>query len=96
MFVKLMGRIFADGDAVLIRKHFGGIVERFLEALHRALPQLPAEELRWCAYFAIAILAHTLLGTKEILAVTSAPTTERLVTFISAGFRASADARSSA
>jgi AcrR family transcriptional regulator len=96
MFVKLMGRIHADGDAVLIRKHFGSLVERFLEALQRTMPQMPPEELRWRAYFAVAILAHTLLGTKEILGVAGEATTERLVTFISAGFRASAEARSGA
>jgi AcrR family transcriptional regulator len=98
MFVKLMGRIFADGDAVLIRKHFGAMAERFMGAIHRGLPDLPPEEVRWRAYFAIAILAHTLLGTKGIVGATSEPTTERLVTFISAGFRAPvrSDARSSA
>lgn len=96
MFVKLMGRIFADGNTPVIRKHFGGTMERFLEALHRVMPQLPPDELRWRAYFAIAVMAHTLLGTREVLGVTSEPTTERLVTFLSAGFRAQADARSSA
>jgi AcrR family transcriptional regulator len=98
MFVKLMGRIYADGDAALIRRHFGSVVERFLGAMHRAMPQLPPEELRWRAYFAMAILSHTLLGTKGILGVVAEATTERLVTFISAGFRAQipADARSCA
>src|SRR5438067_1416930 len=37
-FVKLMGRILADSDAALIRKHFGAVIERFLAALHRAMP----------------------------------------------------------
>jgi AcrR family transcriptional regulator len=87
-FVKLMGRIHADGDAVLIRKHFGAVVERFLLAIHRAVPDLATDELRWRAYFGVAILAHTLLGTKTFLGVTGDATTERLVTFISAGFRA--------
>jgi AcrR family transcriptional regulator len=92
-FVKLMGRILADSDTALIRKHFGMVVERFLLALHHALPELPLDELRWRAYFAIAILAHTLLGTKSVLGIAGEATTEQLVTFISAGFRAPVAAR---
>ena len=88
-FVKLMGRIIVDGDPALIRKHFGEVMERFLEAMHRGVPELPPNELLWRAYFCgVAILAHTLLGTKDILGVSGEATTERLVTFISAGFRA--------
>jgi hypothetical protein len=87
-FVKLMGRILADGDAVLIRRHFGGLVERFLLALHRTLPELSADELRWRAYFGIAVLGHTLLGSKGFLGLSGEATTEQLVAFISAGFRA--------
>src|SRR5689334_16858610 len=49
-FVRLMGRIHADGDAARIRKHFGAVVERFMLALHRAVPELPLDELRWRAY----------------------------------------------
>jgi len=95
-FVKLMGRIYAEGDVPLIRRHFGTTAERFMSAVHRSLPDLPLEELRWRAHFTIAILAHTLLGTKEIMGVAGEATTDRLVTFISAGFRAPAEARSGA
>jgi AcrR family transcriptional regulator len=87
-FVKLMGRIYADGDTVVIRRHFGVTADRFMAAMNRALPALPIEELRWRGYFAIAILAHTLLGATEIVGAAGEATTERLVTFISAGFRA--------
>src|SRR5690242_6053244 len=39
-FVKLMGRVVADGDVALIRRHFGDVMERFLQAFHRAVPEL--------------------------------------------------------
>lgn len=97
-FVKLMGRVVTDGDAGLIRRHFGDVMARFLQAFHRAVPELSPDELLWRGYFAIAILAHTLVGTKSYLGIQGPATAERLVSFISAGFRAPAttDARSGA
>jgi AcrR family transcriptional regulator len=97
-FVKLMGRVVTDGDADLIRKHFGDVMARFLQAFHRAVPELSPDELLWRGYFAVAILAHTLVGTKSFLGIQGPATAERLVSFISAGFRAPAttDARSGA
>jgi AcrR family transcriptional regulator len=87
-FSKLMGRILGDSNGEIMRKHFGEIIERFSRALRRAIPELPQEELQWRAYFCLAILAHTLTGPREILGISGPPTVERLVTFISAGFRA--------
>jgi AcrR family transcriptional regulator len=86
-FVKLMGRVIVDGDAALVRRHFGSVLERFLQALQRTFPELPREELLWRGHFTVAILAHTLLGTRNLLGLSGEPTTERLVTFLSAGFR---------
>jgi AcrR family transcriptional regulator len=92
-FVRLMGRVIADGDAALIRKHFGGVLERFLQALQRANPALPLEEVQWRAFFALAVMAHTLLGTKDLMGLGPA-TTERIVAFLAAGFRAPVAAES--
>jgi AcrR family transcriptional regulator len=87
-FVKLMGRVLADGDAALIRKNFGEVIERFMAALHRALPELPPEELRWRVLFMGGAVAHTLLGVGIVMGLPGTPATERLVTFLAAGFRA--------
>jgi AcrR family transcriptional regulator len=92
-FVKLMGRILAEGDTALLRRHFGEVVERFLRAMHRALPELPPEELRWRAHFAVGAVAHTLVGATDMLGLTGAASTERLVGFIAAGFRAPVSAQ---
>jgi AcrR family transcriptional regulator len=96
-FMKLMGRIHAESDVVLIRKHFGEVIERFVNALARALPELPLEELHCRAFFCIGIMAHTLLAARDIVGNTGEVTTERLVAFMGAGFRAPvpAEARSS-
>jgi tetracycline repressor-like protein len=88
IFMKLMGRIHAEADVGLIRKHFGEVIERFMKALARALPELPPEELQCRAFFCIGIMAHTLLAARDIVGATGEVTTERLVAFMSAGFRA--------
>jgi AcrR family transcriptional regulator len=93
-FVKLMGRIVGDGDASLIRRHFGEIMERFLRAFRRANPDLAAEEVLWRAFFSIAVLAHTLLGNQSLIGIAGEATTERLVAFLAAGFRAPVAAES--
>jgi AcrR family transcriptional regulator len=88
VFMKLMGRIHAEADVVLIRKHFGEVIERFMKALARALPELPPEELQCRAFFCIGIMAHTMLAARGIVGSIGDVTTERLVAFMSAGFRA--------
>jgi AcrR family transcriptional regulator len=87
-FGKLMGRILAESNGEIIHKHFGEIILRFHRALHRALPQLAPEELQWRIYFCVAVFAHTMLGTKDMLGVPGEPTVERMVSFVAAGFRA--------
>jgi len=90
-FMKLMGRVLAEGDLGTMRKHFGIVVERFLGAVARALPDLPREELLWRAHFCVGCLAHTLLHkATEMFAATGEVTTESLVAFLAAGFRAAA------
>ena len=91
-FMKLMGRIHAEADVRLIRKHFGEVIERFMKALANALPELPQDELRCRAFFCIGIMAHTLLAARDIVGATGDVTTERLVAFMSGGFRAPAPA----
>jgi AcrR family transcriptional regulator len=89
-FLKLMGRIHAEADVGLIRKHFGEVIERFVTALARTLPELPSEELHCRAFFCIGIMAHTLLAARDVVGPAGEVTTERLVAFMSAGFRAPA------
>src|SRR6478672_10847007 len=78
-FMKLMGRLHAEADVALLRKHFGEVIERFMKALAEALPELPAEELQCRAFFCIGIMAHTLLAARDIVGATGEMSTERLV-----------------
>src|SRR5437016_13908119 len=56
-FMKLMGRIHAEADVGLVRKHFGEVIARFMQALSRALPDLPPEGLQCGAFFCIGVMA---------------------------------------
>lgn len=97
-FVKLMGRLYAEGEHLprIFRTHFGLLLKRFDDALRRALPDLPPEELFWRIHFAMGAMAFTLRGNEELrimsggLCSTDDPegALERLVAFVSAGMRA--------
>ncbi len=87
-FVHLMGRILAESDAAIIRKHFGETFERFMRAIARALPYIPPEELLLRAHFAMGAMAHTLCGRAAIFGVTADITAERMIAFLAGGMSA--------
>jgi AcrR family transcriptional regulator len=93
-FVRLMGRIYSEGlMPQIIQKHFRPTTNRFLTALRRALPDMPQEELMWRVHFMVGAMAHTMCG-EPILPGVIDPATDfplrmqRLVAFLSGGFRA--------
>ena len=98
VFMKLLGRLHAEGDLLprIITSQFGDVLRRFGTALRAALPELPPEELFWRLNLAIGALAQTLRGgSKDLetisdlsLSFDSETALERLVAFLSAGFRA--------
>jgi AcrR family transcriptional regulator len=98
VFMQLLGRLHAEGELLpkVLLSQFGNVLERFGMALRDALPDLPAEELIWRLHFAIGALAQTLRGgSKDLEAISnvslsfnSEAALERLVAFLSAGFRA--------
>jgi AcrR family transcriptional regulator len=105
VFMKLLGRLHAEGDLLprILTSQFGGVLERFGMALRQALPDLPQEELFWRLNLAIGALAQTLRGgSKDLerisdlsLSFNSEMALERLVGFLSAGFRAPLTVRAS-
>lgn len=96
VFMKLLGRLHAEGDVLprILTSQFGDVFQRFGAALRAALPDLPREELFWRLNLAVGALAQTLrggpkdLGTVSDLSFDSETALERLVAFLSAGFRA--------
>jgi len=93
-FVKLMGRIMAEGlMPAILEKHFRVAKDRFLGALQKAMPELPEDELLWRVHFMAGAMSHTMCGAPLFPKKLGEPgdfqtRMERLVTFLSAGFRA--------
>ena len=94
-FVRLMGRLLTEGMMPrLVEKHFHATGLRFVAALRRAIPELPQEELIWRVHFMVGAMAHTMCSAPSFLRMQGdradfEPRMKRLVTFLSAGFRAS-------
>jgi AcrR family transcriptional regulator len=94
-FVKLMGRALAEGLMPQIAmRNFQPIISRFLSALRRTLPDMPAKELAWRIHFTLGAMAHTLTAQPGIdpdaAKETSLMIVKRLVSFINGGFCAPA------
>ena len=93
LFVRVMGRIHAEGLMPgIVQKHFQPTVQRFITALRRALPDLPEAEFLWRVHFMMGAMAHTMCGTPLFPAAAEDyhGRMRKLVTFLSAGFRAPA------
>jgi len=98
VFMKLLGRLHAEGVLLprILTSQFGDVLERFGAALRAALPDLLPEELSWRLNLAAGAVAQSLRGgSKDLETLSSLPVSfnsenvmERLVTFLSAGFRA--------
>jgi AcrR family transcriptional regulator len=94
-FIKLMGRVHAEGlMPEIARRNFQPMINRFMSALHQALPDMSMKELAWKTHFALGAMAHA-LTTRPELDEGSAPESPmavatRLVAFVSNGFRAPA------
>lgn len=98
VFMRLLGRLHAEGDLLpgILTSQFGDVLSRFAAALRKALPGLPKEELFWRLNLAIGALAQSLrTGPKDLETISEASISfnsetalERLVAFLSAGFRA--------
>jgi AcrR family transcriptional regulator len=97
-FVKLMGRLYGEGlMPAMVAKHFHPLVDRFMDAMRRSLPDLPPEELFWRVQFMFGAMAQILRGPhllpppqSGVAAAGSEETVERLIGFLVAGFHAPA------
>ena len=99
-FVRMIGRIFSEEISVfsrVIKQHFGVVLERFVRALHAALPDLPMPELLWRMLFLAGAMGHALRSCGQNLDALHGGLCDmsdvegalhRLVGFAAAGFRA--------
>jgi AcrR family transcriptional regulator len=62
-FVKLMGRIQAEGlRESIAAKHFKPVSGRFIAEIRKSVPDLPDEEFQWRVQFLIGATIHTMCG----------------------------------
>jgi len=95
---ELMARVLATPDMFVTRLkiHLAPIVERFSEAIGKALPELSRIEILWRLHFTAGAMAHVLARAHllpELMPGFPEPPDRqtvlaRLVTFAAAGFRA--------
>jgi len=99
--VPLIGRILSNPELFVERvfhKHLAPVSQRFIEALSKALPELPPSELLWRLHFSVGVLTHTMLWGRIFPKITNGvcdisdreALVDRTVRFVAAGFRAPA------
>jgi AcrR family transcriptional regulator len=99
--VTLIGRILSNPEVFVERvfaKHLAPVSQRFVEALSKALPDLPPSELLWRLHFSVGVMTHTMLWGRIYPKITNGvcdisdreALVDRTVRFVAAGFRARA------
>jgi AcrR family transcriptional regulator len=62
-FVKVMGRILAEGLLNgIVERNFKPVSGRFFTEIRKALPDLPEAEFQWRLQFLVGAMAHTMCG----------------------------------
>ena len=98
-FGKMLGRLHSETGRFFLeiaKRHFGFVAKRFRDALSRAAPGLPPDEVYWRMHFAVGVMAHTLSCSDQLEFISEGlckvsdadSTIPRLVDFVAAGFRA--------
>jgi hypothetical protein len=99
--VPLIGRILSNPEVFVERvfhKHLAPVSQRFMDALSKALPELPPSELLWRLHFSVGVMTHTMLWGRIYPKITNGvcdisdreALVDRAVRFVAAGFRAPA------
>ncbi|GAB3033143.1 TetR family transcriptional repressor PsrA [Bowmanella dokdonensis] len=104
IFVRLLGRGYSESQGHLrkyITHHYGASLQRFVNAVHLAVPQLSAAEIFWRLHFAIGTFVFTMASSKALSEIALADYQQqvnvegiihRLMPYISAGVGAPASA----
>lgn len=99
--VPLLGRILSNPELFVERvfqKHLAPVSQRFVEALSKALPELPPSEILWRLHFSVGVMTQTMLWGRIYPKITNGvcdisdreALVDRAVRFVAAGFRAPA------
>jgi AcrR family transcriptional regulator len=100
VFLRLLGRAFsepADSMRTILPAQYRQVVVRFKEALVRALPEIPVQELTWRMHFMFGALSYSMTGNDALKLIATCnlegvddpeAIISRLVPFLAAGLRA--------
>lgn len=100
VFLRLLGRALsepADTMKQVLPIHYRDVVLRFKEALVRALPDVPEQELVWRMHFTFGAMAYAMAGNDALQLITTCEVEDaddaeaiirRLVPFLAAGLKA--------
>jgi AcrR family transcriptional regulator len=100
-FLRLIGRTLTEpGEFIrtVLSEEFADVLERYKQALFRALPDVPKEEIVWRFHFMLGATSYAIAGTDTLRLVTDWETGEpdndierllpRLMSFLLGGLRA--------
>jgi AcrR family transcriptional regulator len=68
-FMRLLGRTYTDPNEFVrkfLAEEYAEVVERFLAALFRALPNVPQSEILWRFHFMMGAMAYALTGADAL------------------------------
>ena len=101
IFLRLIGRTLTEpGEFIraLLAEEFADVLERYKQALFRALPDVPKEEIVWRFHFMLGATSYAIAGIDTLRLVTDWQTDEgednfdqllpRLMSFLLGGLRA--------
>lgn len=100
VFLRLLGRAFsepADTMREILPAQYRQVVVRFKQALVRALPEVPDQELTWRMHFMFGALSYTMAGNDALKLIATCnlegvddpeSIIRRLVPFLAAGLQA--------
>jgi AcrR family transcriptional regulator len=97
-FVKLRARLATEPEGIgrrILAAAFDQSSRRFLEALERALPEVPRRDLEWRFHFLLGAMVYTMADTGRIQALTDGAcdpgrtedALRTMIPFFAAGFR---------
>jgi AcrR family transcriptional regulator len=100
-FLRLIGRTLTEPAGfirTLLAREYADVIERYKEALFRALPDVPREEIVWRFHFMLGATSYAIAGSDALQLVTDWQTGEsaddpdrlqpRLMSFLLGGLRA--------
>lgn len=98
-FMRLLGRTYTEPSAFVrqfLADEYAAVVPRFKEALFRALPDVPPEEILWRFHFMLGAMSYAIAGTDALQLVAEHELDEkdpgalarRLMPFLLGGLRA--------